>query len=103
MLPGYVCYGSKFGIATLVVSDRFFKIQRSCGKTMLFVYCVPTLYDEYIAMVKTGNECQLSAYMLFLGKFSIVVCFADVLFKPSFSHVVNKLPAELWHGMYHGT
>ena len=24
-LPDYVCYGSKFGLATLVVSDRFSK------------------------------------------------------------------------------
>ena len=36
-----------------------------CGKNMLDVCCVPTSYDEYIAMVKTGNECQLSACMLF--------------------------------------
>ena len=28
-LPGHVCYGSKMGLATLVVSDQFFKIKRS--------------------------------------------------------------------------
>ena len=28
-LHGYACYGSQFGLATLVVSDRFFKIERS--------------------------------------------------------------------------
>ena len=28
---------------------------------MIDVFCVPTSYDEYIAMVKTGNERQLSA------------------------------------------
>ena len=74
-----------------------------CGKNMLDVCCVPTSYDENIAMVKTGNECQLSAYMLLLGKFAIVVCCAEVLLQPSFLHVVNTLPAELRHGAYHGT
>ena len=33
-------------------------------------------------MVKTRNECQLSAYMLLLGKFYVVVCCAEVLFQP---------------------
>ena len=28
-LVGHVCYGSKMGLATLVVSDQFFKIKRS--------------------------------------------------------------------------
>ena len=28
-LPGYVCYGSKFGLATLMVSEQFFKIKKS--------------------------------------------------------------------------
>ena len=28
-LPGHVFYGSKVGLATLVVSDQFFKIKRS--------------------------------------------------------------------------
>ena len=28
-LLGYVCYGCKFGLATLLVSDQFFKIRRS--------------------------------------------------------------------------
>ena len=53
-------------------------------KNMLDVCFVPTSYDEYIAMVKTGNECQFSALMLLLGNFAIVVCCADVLFQPSF-------------------
>ena len=30
---------------------------------MLDVWCDPTLYDEYIATVKAGNECQLTAHM----------------------------------------
>ena len=35
-----------------------------CEKNMLDVCCVPASSDEYIAMVKTGNDCQRSAYML---------------------------------------
>ena len=54
-------------------------------------------------MVKTGNECQLSAYVVLLGKFAIVVCCTEVLFQPSFLLVVNTLPAGLCHGTYHGT
>ena len=57
----------------------------------------------YIATVKTRSECQLSAHMLLLGMFSIVACCAEVLFQPSFLHVVNTLPAELSHGANHGT
>ena len=34
---------------------------------MLDVCCVPTSYDKYVALVKTGNACQLSAYMLLRG------------------------------------
>ena len=48
---------------------------------MMFV--VLTTYDEHIATVKTGNECELSAYMLLLGKCAIAVCCAEVLFQPS--------------------
>ena len=70
---------------------------------MLDVCCVPMSYDQYLAMVKTGNECQVSAYMLLLGKFATVVCCAEVLFGPSFLHVVSTLLAELCHGAYHGT
>ena len=51
---------------------------------MLDVCCVPTSYDEYILMVKTGNECQLSAYILLHGELAIVVSCAEVLFQPSF-------------------
>ena len=34
---------------------------------MIHVCCDPTLYDEYIAMVKAGNECQLTVYMSLHG------------------------------------
>ena len=61
---------------------------------MLDVCSVPTSYDEYIATVKTGNDCQLSAYILLLGKFATMVCCAKVLFQPSFLHVVSTLHAE---------
>ena len=42
-------------------------------------------------MVKTGNECQLSAYMLLFGKYAITVCCAEV---PSFLPVVGTWHAE---------
>ena len=35
---------------------------------MLDVGCYPTWYNEYIAMVETGNECQLTDYMSSHGK-----------------------------------
>ena len=37
-------------------------------KNMLDVYCDPTLYNEYMAMVATGNECQHTHYMSSRGK-----------------------------------
>ena len=52
-------------------------VSRRSGKIMFDDCCVPTSYDEYIAMVKTGNEGQLSAYMMLFGKFSTVVCFTE--------------------------
>ena len=33
-------------------------LQEICGMNMLDVCYVHTSYDEYIAMVKTGNECR---------------------------------------------
>ena len=39
-----------------------------CGKNMLDVCCDPTLYNEYIAVVETGNECQLTDDMSSHGK-----------------------------------
>ena len=59
---------------------------------MLDVCCVHTSYVEYIAMVKTRNECQLSAYMLFVGNFATAVCCAEVLFQPSFLVSLNAWP-----------
>ena len=56
--------------------------------------CDPTSYDEYQAMVKTGNQCQLSAFILLLGTCAIAVCCAEVLFQPSFLPVVGMLHAE---------
>ena len=47
----------------------------SCGKNMLDVCCVPTSS----AMVKTRNECQLSAYKLLLGNLATAVCCAEPL------------------------
>ena len=59
------------------------------GKSMLDVCCVLTSYDVYIAMVKTGNEGQLSAFKFLLGKFALVAYCAEVSFQPSFLHVVD--------------
>ena len=35
---------------------------------MLDVWCDPTGYNEYIALVETGNECQLTDYKSSRGK-----------------------------------
>ena len=59
---------------------------------MMFV--VLTTHDEHIATVKTGNECELSADMLLLGKCAIAVCCEEVLFQPSSLYVVGTLHAE---------
>ena len=66
-----------------------------CGKNMLDVRCVLTSYDEYVAMVKTRNECQLSDNMLFVGNLATAVCCAEVLFQPSFLVSLNALPGVL--------
>ena len=74
---------------------------------MLDFCCVHTSYDEYTAMVKTGIECQLSAYMLFVGKFAAAVCCAEVLFQPSFRCVTQRVAwcvaCRTEHEAYHGT
>ena len=43
---------------------------------------------EYIAKVKSGNECQLEGYMSH-GKLATVVCCTEVLIQPS-SLVLNS-------------
>ena len=48
-------------------------LEEVCGKNMLDVCCVLASYDGYIATVKIGNECQLSAYMLLLGNLATAV------------------------------
>ena len=60
-------------------------LPESCGRIMLDVCIVLSSYVEYIAMVKTANECQLRAYMILHGKFSTVVCCAEVMWQPIFS------------------
>ena len=42
---------------------------------MLDVCCDPTLYNEYIAMVETGRECQFTDYMSSRGK----TCYGGLL------------------------
>ena len=69
--------------------------------------CVPTSYYEYIAMVKTGNECQLSAYMLLLGNLATSVCCSEVPFEPSFLCVTQRVAwcvaSGTEHEAHHGT
>ena len=43
-LLGYVCDGSKFGLATLVVSDQFFKFKRSWMLVTCSVQSVEMLF-----------------------------------------------------------
>ena len=73
--------------------------------------------NEYRAMVKTGNECQLTKNMSSHGKNCHAVCCAKVLLQPSFfwcclSHCLRKTrhpTCGLWYGLgtehvaYHGT
>ena len=47
----------------VIYTDKSSEFGKSCGKNMLDVCCDPTLYNECIAMVETGNECQLTDYM----------------------------------------
>ena len=52
-------------------------------------------YGEYNATIETGNECQLSAYLLLLSHVAVVVGCTEVLFQPSFSLCRSTLlPAE---------
>ena len=48
---------------------------------------------ECIAMVKSGNECQLEDYMSH-GKLATVVCCAEVLIQPSFFVLKSASPGE---------
>ena len=43
---------------------------------------------EYIAMVKSGNECDLESYKSH-GKLATVICCAEVLIQPS-SFMLNN-------------
>ena len=70
--------------------------RRGAGrKNMLDVCCDPTFYDEYSAMVKAGNECQLTVYMSLHGN----ICYGGLLrgsvVPARFLHVsLNTLRAE---------
>ena len=74
---------------------------------MLDVSCVPTSYDEYVAMVKTGNECHLLVHMPSLGNLATAVCCAEVLFQPCSPCVTQRVAWCVARGMvheaYHGT
>ena len=50
----------------MILSKNVWKLAgRIC---LVSVCCDPTLYNEYIAMVETGHECQLTDYMSSHGK-----------------------------------
>ena len=74
-------------------------LEEGCGKNKfdvcMFLCRMVSTYDEYIAMVKAGNECQPTAFMSLHGNIAIVVCCAEVLFQSNFSLVsLNTLPTE---------
>ena len=54
-VPGYVCYGSKFGLATLVVSDQFFKIKRSWR---FEERCTAVLFGAVFVMTVDAQDCK---------------------------------------------
>ena len=57
-------------------------------------------YGEHNAVIETGNECQLSAYLSLLNHVTVVVGGTEVLFQPSFSMCRSTLlPAE--HEAHH--
>ena len=47
-------------------------------------------------MDKTGNECQIADYMVFVGILATNVCCTEVLFQPSFLVSLNALPGMLY-------
>ena len=51
-VPGYVFYGSGFGLATLVVSDRFFMRKRSEGR------CTTVLSGSVPVMAVCATDCD---------------------------------------------
>ena len=64
-LPGYVCYGSKSGLATLMVSDWFFKIERSWRSEER---CTAVLFGDVFVMAVYALDCKkdMDVYETFL-------------------------------------
>ena len=63
--------------------------RRGAGRTcLMFVLFLRRMMNT---MVKTGNECQLSGYMLLLGNFATAFCCAQVLFQPNFPCVTQRV------------
>ena len=54
-LVGHVCYGSKMGLATLVVSDQFFKIRRSWR---FAERCTAVLFGAVLFMTVYAPDCK---------------------------------------------
>ena len=64
-LHGYACFGSQFGLATLVVSDRFFKIERSWRTEER---CTALLFGSVLVMAVYAPDCRkdLDVYETFV-------------------------------------
>ena len=64
-LPGYVCSGSKFGLATVVVSGHFFKIKRSWRSEER---CTAVLFGAVFVMAVFVLDCHkdLDVYETFI-------------------------------------
>ena len=62
---------------------------------MLDVCCDPTCYNEYIEMVKTGNECQLTDHMSSHGENCYGSLLRESVVPAKFLLVLlNTLPGE---------
>ena len=56
-------------------------LEEECGKNMVDVCCDLTRRDEYVEMVKTGNECQPQPTCRHTVNSATVDCYAEVLFQ----------------------
>ena len=77
----------------ILIAARFHVFFQKYGKNMLDVYCDPR-GNEYIAMVKTGNECQLTAYMSSRGYFYGTLLRGSVVPTKFLVVLLNTLPVE---------
>ena len=70
-------------------------LEEGCGKNMLDVCCIITSSDEYLAVIKTGNECQLQGCMLLPSKLCYGGLLDETVVPAKFLLVsLNTLPEE---------